>query len=292
MTTRDVWFQTSDGVRLYAQDWGPIEGTQTPLLCLAGLTRNHRDFEPVAEQFSGTRRVIALDFRGRGKSGWTDPKTYRPDVEMADSIALLDHLGIARAAVLGSSRGGLVGMLMGVKHPARMAGLILNDVGPVIEVASLKRIAAYVGRGQSFETWDAAALAVAKAALGFDGVSQDEWVRVAKRIYGVSGIHPCTEHDPGLAVNFPTVEQLDAKPVPDSWALFDGLGDMPVGVLRGSGSDLLAAATVVEMKKRRAGLMATVITGRGHIPFLDEAESVAALGVWLDAVDEFSTGSK
>jgi pimeloyl-ACP methyl ester carboxylesterase len=273
---RDITFKSADGITLYAQDCGPVDTGHTTLLCLPGLTRNHRDFEPVVRRFGRSRRVIALDFRGRGRSQWADPKTYRPDVEAADSIALLDHLALKKAALLGSSRGGLVGLVL---------GLMLNDVGPVLEKESLKRIASYVGKSVSFETWDEAAEALANGAVGFSNVSHAQWLEVAKRIYGDKHGRPSTEHDPGLAVNFPTVAQIDAGPLPNSWKLFEGLGGMPVGLLRGAGSDLLSMETASEMARRRPSLVVTTVADRGHIPFLDEPESDGAISQWLHQCD-------
>jgi pimeloyl-ACP methyl ester carboxylesterase len=284
-TGRDVWFETPDGVKLYARDWGPKKSSLTPLFCLPGLTRNHLDFEPVAAVFGKERRVIGLDFRGRGKSSWTDPKTYRPDVEMADSVALLDHLKIGRAALLGSSRGGLVGLLMGNAHRERLAGLMLNDIGPVIEVDSLKRIAEYIGKTAVFGSWDDAAIALEQGSIGFANVSRQQWMAMARRVFVKKDGKPTSNYDPGLGVNFPTVAQLEKGPLPDNWALFDGLGDMPVGVLRGAGSDLLSARTFDEMKMRRSALLSTVVPERGHIPFLDEAASVEGISAWLAKVD-------
>ena len=133
MRFRNVWYDSADGLRLFARDYSH-QGPLLPVLCLPGLTRNARDFEDVAERLSAERRVICPDFRGRGASQYAgDPKTYRPDVEMADTLALLDHLGIARTVIIGTSRGGLVGMMMAAAAPERVAGLLLNDIGPRLE---------------------------------------------------------------------------------------------------------------------------------------------------------------
>jgi pimeloyl-ACP methyl ester carboxylesterase len=282
---RDVWISAADGTRLFAVDYGPVDDPLIPLLCLSGLTRNHRDFEPVFNFFSSGRRVIAPDYRGRGLSQHAvEPKTYNPHVELQDALALLDHLQVRKVAVLGTSRGGIVGIIMANTVRDRLCGLMLNDVGPVLEVEGLQRIASYIGVKREFDSWDAAAQHLAKNSAGFDGVSHAQWVVVAKRIFGVTGNRPCTEHDPALAKTFPTAEALE-KPLPDLWHLMPALNDMPCGLLHGAGSNLLSRDIVNEMKAAMPTLDVTSIEGRGHVPFLDETESVSAIGRWLAAVD-------
>jgi pimeloyl-ACP methyl ester carboxylesterase len=174
---------------------------------------------------------------------------------------------------------------MGTSYRDRIAGLMLNDIGPVIEVDSLKRIADYVGKTAVFDSWNDAAAALEQGSIGFANVSRQQWLTMARRVFIEKKGRPTSNYDPGLGLNFPTFAQLDKGPLPDSWALFDGLGDMPVGVLRGAGSDLLSARTFDEMKTRRPTLLASVVPDRGHIPFLDEPASVAAIGAWLAKVD-------
>src|SRR5438552_7460330 len=146
MSFREIRYISADGLSLYARDYGPVVGGKTPLLCLPGLTRNSADFEEVAERLAPTRRVVAPDFRGRGHSQYaSDPKTYRPDVEMADTLLLMDQLGIQKAAIIGTSRGGIVAMLMAAKAKDRLAGICFNDIGPRIGKAGLLRIRSYLG---------------------------------------------------------------------------------------------------------------------------------------------------
>lgn len=283
---RTCWTKADDGTRLFALDCGPKTDSKVALLCLAGLTRNHRDFEPVIEAFSSERRTVAVDFRGRGKSAHArDPMTYTPAQELADTIKLLDELKIEKFAVLGTSRGGIVGLLAANIYPARVAGLALNDVGPVIEINGLKRIAGYVGKSVVFPSWETAAQAISWSSVGFETVSSEQWVKIAKRLYGEIDGRPVTEHDPQLAATFPTPEQIDADGVNDSWDLMTALKSIPVTVLRGQGSDILSAETVVEMKRRFPNVVPVTIAGRGHVPFLDELESISAIKDWLDLVD-------
>jgi pimeloyl-ACP methyl ester carboxylesterase len=283
---RDVWITAADGTQLYAIECGPVQGDGVPVLCLAGLTRNHRDFEPVIAAFGGSRRIIAPDYRGRGQSQHAaDPLSYRPDVELNDAILLLNHLNIERVAVIGTSRGGIIGMIMANTVPERLSGLLLVDIGPVLAVDGLKRIASYVGRRCEFDSWRDAARHQAESSIGFEGVSLEQWERVARRIYGERNGRPCTEHDPKLAMTFPTLEVLDS-PLPDLWNLIPALNSLPCGLIHGTGSSLLKPDTVSAMQVALPKLDVTRLAGRGHVPFLDEAQSTAAIARWLAAVDD------
>ena len=288
---RNVWFHAADGTRLYAKDCGPLDSPLVPLLCLAGLTRNHRDFEPVIAAHAAQRRVIALDFRGRGDSAHAaDPASYRPDVELADTLLLLDHLSLPHCAILGTSRGGIVGLLAVNLHPGRVAGLLLNDIGPRIEVSGLKRILGYVGKPVMFNSWDEAAQALAWSSVGFDDVSGEQWVQVAHRIYRSFDGRPGTDHDPLLASSLPSLEQLDRDGGPDLWPLVAACAAIPMAIIRGSGSDLLSAETVREMQQHLPEMAAVEIAGRGHVPFLDEPEAIAVIARWLAQVDSIQKG--
>jgi pimeloyl-ACP methyl ester carboxylesterase len=260
--------------------------SRTPLICLAGLTRSTRDFAPVFELVQD-RDVIAFDFRGRGRSTWADPDTYRPDVEMADTLAFLDHLEVtSNFAVLGTSRGGIVGLLMAASVPARVSGLMLNDIGPEIDPTGLKRIASYVGKTIRFPSWDAAAIALAWSSAGFENMTHEDWVAAARMIYAEANGLPTTDHDPALAQNFPRAEKIDAEGVPDMWGLMPALQELPLALLRGSGSDLLSRATVKKFRSLCPALVATEVPDRGHVPLLTEAKSKAAILTWLARVDK------
>ncbi len=273
-----------DGTRLHALHWGPHDASATPLLCLPGLTRNGRDFEPVATEFSSMRSVIAVDLRGRGKSGHADPATYRPDVELADTITLLDRLRIERVAVLGTSRGGIVGVLMANLHPNRIAGLFLVDVGAKLEPEGLLRIAGYLGKPTQFVSWSEAAVALKKSSHGFDGVDDATWQAAARRIYVERNGTIQPDYDMGLASNFPSAADINEGKIADLWPLVPALTKIPLGLLRGSGSDLLSQTTVQKMKEALPHLLHAKVPGRGHVPFLDEPESIAAIREWLGQV--------
>jgi pimeloyl-ACP methyl ester carboxylesterase len=275
----------ADGTRVFAT-LHRGDDAKIPLLCLAGLTRNGRDFEPVVAEFAGSRTIITMDFRGRGRSdAAADPLTYRPDVELADTFAVLADLEIARVALLGTSRGGIVGMLMAASRPEVLAGLFLNDIGPRIEIEGLLKIIAYVGVEVSYPDWPSAAQAFAQARTGFMGVDQAQWQAVVKRAYVEREGRIFPDYDLRLSATQPAVEAVAAGKVPELWSIMPSLAAMPVSVLRGANSDLLSASTVARLEAELPHLDATSVPGRGHVPFLDEAESVGALRRWLARVD-------
>ncbi len=286
-----VHFQTDDGLRLFARDYSPSQSGLTPLLCLPGLTRNSKDFETIAPWLAQTRRVIAPDFRGRGLSHHaSDPASYRPDVELIDMISLLNFLAINRVAVIGTSRGGIVGMLMAAFFHGRLAGLLLNDVGPELDQDGLLRIRSYLGVKREFTSWEMAVATLKSSNKGFDSLSPYEWQAFAQRVFKpVNGL-PRIDYDPALLNTFPSAEDITAGRVANLWELFGKAGALPVSVLRGEHSDLLSAATVAAMKQRNAELDATTIPNRGHAPFLDEAPAKDALTRWLARVDAKEKG--
>ena len=277
---RDIHFTSADGLTLYGRDY-PAESDATPLLCLSGLTRNVRDFEPLAQWLGGQRRLITTDYRGRGQSAYADPKTYRPDVELGDALRLLDTLAIERVSVIGTSRGGIIAMIMAAQFPQRLAGVLLNDVGPVIEKASLHRIRSYLGKAVAFASWVEAASALKKNHPGFESLSEQEWLSYARRVFIEKDGRIINDYDLRLAEAFPSDEEIEKAEAPDLWPLFATLLAHPVTVLRAQQSDLLSEATVAEMKKRHPRLIAHTIRQRGHVPFLDEPDARAAINSWL-----------
>lgn len=286
MVVTDRWFKASDGTLLYARDDGP-QNHLTPLLCLPGLTRNSRDFDPVFDQFGQHRRVIAMDFRGRGRSARAeDPMTYRVDVELQDTIAFLQSLNVDRVAVLGTSRGGIVGMLMAAFAKPYLAGLMLNDIGCELKTDGLQRIKEYVGKPTFHKSWNDVAQSIARSARGFSNVSHEQWLAMVKRIYieTEAGLGP--SHDPALATTLPNDEDIRLGKVGELWSLLPALTDLPFALLWGEGSDLLTTDTVQRMQQEAENLAVTIVPDRGHVPFLDEAASVAALDTWLLEIDQ------
>lgn len=266
------------------RDYGSA-GDLTPAVCLPGLTRNAKDFETIAPELSRNRRVLALDFRGRGRSGRADPSTYRPDQEVADTLAVLDNLGVTRFAIIGTSRGGIVAMVMAARALDRMAGVLFNDIGPKIDTAGLLRIRSYLGSDMPVTDWDAAVASLKSTTPGFPDLSEADWHAFARRLYRDENGRPGMDYDPGLSLNFPSTEDITAGKVPELWALFEILAPLPCLVLRGEHSDLLSEQTVAEMRRRHPRLAAETVPARGHVPFLDEPVSRDAIAQWLAAVD-------
>jgi pimeloyl-ACP methyl ester carboxylesterase len=268
-------FHTSDGTRIAYRD----EGEGLPLLCLPGLTRTTGDFDYLKPHLPPLR-LIRMDYRGRGGSQWTGPATYTVPQETRDALELLDHLGVARAAVLGTSRGGMIGMLMAAMAKDRMLGLCLNDIGPVIERAGLERICHYVGRNPNAHTHEALADALPRNMPGFDGVPHDRWLAEARLHYHAGDRGLKITYDPALREAF--LSAFDGPPV-DLWPLFDACAGLPLALIRGANSDLLSPETAAEMRRRRPDLIFAEVPDRAHIPFLDESESIEAVLSFLEA---------
>lgn len=277
----------ADGTRIFAELHGPDRSGVAPLLCLPGLTRNGRDFEPVVDRYASERRVLTVDFRGRGRSeNAADPLTYRPDVELADTLAVLDAFGLHRAAVLGTSRGGIVGLLMSAIAPDRVCGLCLNDIGPRIEPAGLLRIMGYVGFEMVFPDWNSGARAYGATAPGFVDVSEEQWQTAVQRAYVRRQDGRITPYyDMKLSATLPSRQDVEAGKTPELWSLLPALAGKPVTCLRGDASDLLSRETVNRLCTELPQTDAIEVPGRGHVPFLDEPESVAALDRWLARID-------
>ncbi|WP_439122392.1 alpha/beta fold hydrolase [Marivita sp.] len=267
-------FTTSDGLSLFYTD----EGDGLPLLCLAGLTRDGRDFEFVAPHLTGVR-LIRLDYRGRGQSEWGDPATYQIPVEGRDAVELLDHLGLDKAAILGTSRGGLIAMVLAATVKDRLLGVALNDIGPEIAPEGLEVIKDYLGRPPVLKTHTEMAEARARVMTGFPNVPFDRWLREAQILFNETNVGLELTYDPRLRE---AVLEGGAQPMPDLWPLFDALSGLPLACLRGANSDLLSSETFAEMKRRRPDMVAVEVPDRGHIPFLDEPDSLNALRRWLD----------
>ena len=276
-------FTARDGRRLAYLDSG---GPGPAVLCLAGLTRNHRDFDALARHLAPRYRVIRLDARGRGGSEHAEEplREYNVPVETEDARDLLAHLGLGRVAVIGTSRGGIVGMSLAAGGPGTVSALVLNDVGAAIEGAGLLRIFATLGREPEARSFREAAQRLMEAnAAGFPGVSLARWEAHARAIYDADEAgRPCLSYDPHLRSAVAATIEGDVQRV-GLWAIFDALVDLPVLVIRGENSDILAPGTVSEMTARHPGLATVEIPGRGHAPFLDEPEAVAAIDAFLEA---------
>lgn len=266
-------FEAADGTHLYFTD----EGTGTPILCLAGLTRTSRDFDYVATHLSGVR-LIRMDYRGRGQSDWADPATYTIPQEGQDALFLLDHLGLQKAAILGTSRGGLIAMGLAATVKERLLGVALNDIGPEIADAGLNAIKDYLGRRPSFQSLDDAIAKRGSVMAGFANVPQTRWAQEVMLHYRAAPDGLDITYDPALR---DAVLNNGAQPVPDLWPFFDALEGLPTALIRGANSDLLTPATSDEMRRRRPDMIFADVPDRGHVPFLDEPAALDALRAWI-----------
>lgn len=271
-------FTTPDGTRLAFADEVIGQGG-LPLLCLAGLTRTMGDFDYLRPHLPDCR-LIRMDYRGRGDSDFTGAATYTVPQESRDALALLDHLGVAQVAILGTSRGGLVGMMLAAMARPRLLGLCLNDVGPEIARPGLERILAYVGRNPSAPTHDALAAALPGQMPGFANVPAERWLAEARLHYRATPDGLRITYDPALRAAFLAV--LDGPPV-DLWPLFDACAGLPLALIRGANSDLLTPATTAEMCRRRPDMIFAEVPDRAHVPFLDEPQALAAIRAFLTA---------
>ena len=270
------FFTASDGARIAYRD----EGAGLPLLCLPGLTRTMADFDYLIPHLPPIR-VIRMDYRGRGASDWTGAASYTVPQEGRDALELLDHLGVARAAVLGTSRGGLIAMLLAALAKDRLLGVALNDIGPVIDRGGLARIFDYLGRNPAAKTHAALAAALPGVLPGFANVPTSRWLQEAEKHYSLGERGLQITYDPALREAF--IAAFDG-PEFDAWPLFDALADLPLALIRGANSDLLSPETTAEMRRRRPDMITAEVPDRAHIPFLDEPEAVAALHAWLETL--------
>ncbi|HQU68500.1 MAG TPA: alpha/beta hydrolase [Albidovulum sp.] len=269
-------FTASDGARLAYRD----EGAGLPLLCLAGLTRESTDFDFVAPHLSGLR-LIRPDYRGRGGSEWTGAASYTVPREAKDALELLDHLGLGQAAILGTSRGGMIAMVLAAMAHDRLLGIAFNDIGPVIERSGLEKIFDYVGRNPAAKTMDDLVAKLPRTMPGFANVPESRWRAFAERLYTATdrGLH--IRYDPELRTSF--LAAFEGPPV-DLWPYFDACAGLPLALIRGANSDLLSPETADEMRRRRTDMGFAEVPDRAHVPFLDEPESLAALNLWLEKI--------
>ena len=272
----NCYWESDDEVRLHYRDY-PGRTDRPPIVCLAGLTRNARDYEDVAERLAGDWRVIAINFRGRGGSGAAkDPMTYVPTTYVKDVEALLSELAIDRYVAFGTSLGGIVTMLLAANAPEKLAGALLNDVGPEIEAAGLSRIRTYVGKSNVWPTWMHAARAVQEGnADVYPHYGVEDWLAMAKRLYRLnSSGRIVLDYDMKIAEPF-RVAGNEAGP--DMWAAFDALQQVPTLIVRGGRSDVLGEATAKKMVARLDDVELVTVPEVGHTPMLTEPDAVAAI---------------
>ncbi len=279
----DQYWWSGDGVRLHARIYAGPEGSEAkpPVLCMPGLARNARDFEALAPHVAQQRRAIVIEFRGRGDSAYAkDPMTYVPLTYVQDVVALLDELGIDRFATIGTSLGGLVSMLIAVTLPGRLVGAVLNDVGPELQASGLDRIRDYIGAGGSQPTWMHAARAFAELnGAIYPHYAIHDWLRLTKRTHRLTPEgRIVTDYDKQIAA---PLRVTGGEAAFDMWPVYRALGTVPLLILRGELSDILARSAGEKMVAELPQARLVEVSGVGHAPTLDEPEAIAAIDEWI-----------
>jgi pimeloyl-ACP methyl ester carboxylesterase len=280
---------TQDGLKLFVRSYGTPGSNHLPVFCLHGLARTSADFHPLAVALSGDaanpRQVFALDYRGRGRSDYDpNPANYNVGVELNDVLTVLSALDIGPAVFIGTSRGGILTMLLASVRPDVLAGAVLNDIGPVIEPQGLMRIKGYVGnlsQPASFE--EAAEMLRRLFGAQFTSLTADDWRAFAQRTFAARDGKLVASYDPALAQGLAALDIDELQP--PLWPQFDALASVPVMVVRGENSDLLSPNTVAAMRQRRPDLQVVEVPGQGHAPFLMEDDMIARIGQFIAACD-------
>jgi pimeloyl-ACP methyl ester carboxylesterase len=285
---RDIFYSARDGLRLHARVYGPDTRDAPTVICLPGLTRNARDFHELALILTADparpRRVISFDYRGRGESD-RDPdwRNYQVPVEADDVTAGLTALDIDHAVIIGTSRGGLITFALAAQRPGAIAGVVLNDIGPVLEGAGLAQIRATLDRAPKAATFDEA-VAYQKAAHGtaFSALSEEDWRRFTANLMREENGRLAADYDPAL---LKTLHGIDfSQPLPVYWPQFHGLTGVPMLAIRGANSKLLSAQTLEEMVARHPRCETITVEGQGHPPLLETGTLPRSIAAFIDRV--------
>ncbi len=276
-----LFITARDGLRLHTRIYGDQHRARLPLVCLPGLARNSTDFHTLALALSSDakapRRVLALDYRGRGLSDYDpDWKNYDIRIELDDVLQVLTSAQVEHAVFCGTSRGGLITMALGAARPAAIKGVILNDIGPVIDASGLLRIRSYVGKLPVPRDY-AQGVEILRRIFGaqFPIFSEAEWTGMARGTWKETSRGLVPDYDPNL---LKVLEALDLEaPLPILWTFFEGLKNVPMLVLRGENSDLLSAATLEEMGKRHPHCETLTLPGQGHAPLVGTKDMIARI---------------
>jgi pimeloyl-ACP methyl ester carboxylesterase len=287
---REITYDAPDGLKLYARVYEPERKVDSlPLICLPGLTRNSRDFHDLALSLAShaetPRQVISFDYRGRGMSAYDpDWSHYNIGTEAGDVIAGLAHLGIDRAVLLGTSRGGLVIHVLAAIAPQLLAGVILNDIGPEIALEGLIEIGQYLNSPREPKTWtEAAALQWSVHGAAFPALSRADCERFARAIYRERDGAIVPDYDQNL---LRTMDGVDlTQKLPDLWAQFDLLAQLPLLVIRGENTKLLAPETVKEMTRRHPAMQLINVSGQGHAPLLETGQLPGLIAAFVAGID-------
>ncbi len=285
---RELYYSAQDGLKLYARDYGDRQSSATPVVCLSGLSRNSKDFHDLAMELAAERRVLSLDYRGRGLSEHApDPQTYTPFMELLDTLAGMDAAGIAHAVIIGTSRGGLIAMLMGSARPTAIRGVVLNDVGPQIEAEGLLRIAGYLTHSPKPESWSHATTIVKQInEAAFTNLTDSEWEAFARRLFRDDDGKPASDYDPKLAELLSRNLTASRGHVPQMWPQFKSLACFPLLAIRGENSDILTRETLDAMSTAAPAMRTLTVRDRGHTPFLTEPGVLSQIERILNLADQ------
>lgn len=277
-----------DGLRLRYVEYGSALDAGAPVVCLPGLTRAAEDFEPLARALAyggrKRRRVLALDYRGRGGSEWDRKwENYSVAVENADILSLLDATEVHQAIVVGTSRGGLHAMTFAATRPTLLTAVVLNDIGPVVEPLGLIRIKGYVGKMPQPRNWDEA-IDIVKATMSahFRDLSPRDWEGYARRTFEEKNGRFVGRFDPKLAKTLAEVGP-DMKRI-ELWPQFEAMAQVPTLAIRGENSDILSAETLEEMTRRRPLCESWVVPGQGHAPLLTDSVTIERIRTFVERV--------
>jgi pimeloyl-ACP methyl ester carboxylesterase len=270
-----------DGLRLHVRAYGARLAPSLPVVCLPGLARSSADFHALARALANhptaPRHVLAVDYRGRGQSEYDrDPRNYTLATELADLLAVLTALEVPPAAFVGTSRGGLLIMLLASTRPGAIAGAVLNDIGPAIDPEGLVRIKSYVGRMPRPASYEEGADILRRLFGGqFTKFSEDDWLGFSRTTFKAErrGLGPV--YDVRLAK---ALDGIDVhRRLPPLWAEFDALGRVPLLSIRGANSDILSEATVAQMRARRPEIKTLTVPDQGHAPLLTAPELIGSI---------------
>lgn len=271
------FFTTNDDVKIAYSD----QGTGLPILCLAGLTRNSKDFDFVAPHLAHIR-LIRMDYRGRGASDWANSTTYNVAQEAGDTLALLDHLNLEKVAILGTSRGGLIAMALAAMAHTRLLGVCLNDIGPELDMAGMAVIMTYLGVKPTAKTLDEAAHARAGFMQGFEGVDPSRWCQEVTHMFTETSAGLDLTYDPALRE---AVIEAAGAGLPDLWPFFGAFKGLPTALIHAMNSNILTGETVAKMQAILPEMLVAKVPGRGHAPFLDEPEALTTINAWIEALE-------